>query len=158
MSTRGGRKGDGERPASAQWSLSLPPGAYRVPVRAPPECSTMVHLRGELPPGALFFGVVTTRPLGLWTVQAFASHITKSVVAREGPRQVEVPGSSSAVRRDGIIDFEDEPSEEDVWRITVIVAEAAGELVTLSLRTRPEDAVAEAVEEVVASFAVAPAA
>jgi hypothetical protein len=137
-----------------RWRLTLPRGAYEVPVSPPPECSSMTHLRGELSSGAPFFGVVSTRDLGGQTLHGLCRDLARSIVSGVAPRKVAVPGTRAALRVDGLIDMEEGLTEDGVERITVVVGQTDAYFILLTLRSRPQDAVGTVIEDVVASFGV----
>jgi hypothetical protein len=114
----------------------------------------MDHLRGELAPGAPFFGVLTSRRADSRTLEELMAHLARSIVSGRLPRRVHVSGADEAWRIDGLIDVEEGLTDDGIERITVVAASARAHFVTVTLRTRPQDAVGVAVDEAVASFAV----
>lgn len=139
------------------WRLELPEGMYEVRVSAPPECTSMAHLRGEIAPGAPVFGVLSTSEASEESALRVAKRLAGSWTETEGPRATSVHGSPRAARVDGLIDWEREGLTDDgVERIVSVVAELREEIVVLTLRTRPNDPVAPEIERVVGSFDLDP--
>jgi hypothetical protein len=140
------------------WRLQLPAGAYAVRVSAPPECSSMTHLRGEIAAGAPCFGVVSTRARGSASAAELAAKLAEAFVQPNAPRGVLVEGSRNAARVDGLIDMEEGLSHDGIERIAILVAELSHEFIVLTIRTRPCDIVESAVDAVITSFSIAPVA
>lgn len=134
------------------WQLRLVDGLYAVDVLPPPECSTMVHLRGEIGPGMPAFGVVATREMEGQSLHALALRLATSCRETIEPRPVTVVGSTDAYRLDGTIDMGEGLTPDGIERIVTIVALARGHIVSLTLRTSPADPVADAVERIAGSF------
>ncbi len=137
-----------------EWTVALPTGAQCVRVSPPPECSSMAHLRGELLPGAPFFGVVSTRWRDGSSIDDFVAELATVIVGRGHGHEFEVRGCRRGWRLDGLIEMDEGLTADGVERITIVTGEGTEEFVSLTVRTRPEDAVAESVEEVLTSFRV----
>jgi hypothetical protein len=67
-------------------------------------------------------------------------------------RRVEVPGATDAIRTDGRIEFDGLGAEDDIENCTTVIAKRGHHVWSLTVRTRPEDGIADAVEPIVASF------
>jgi hypothetical protein len=141
--------------ATARWSLDLPAGMTGCVVQAPPECTSMAHVSGELAPSAPAMVIVSSRALEGGTVPRLARTLAESCVAPPPrPRAIAVPGAKQAVRLDGLIRMEEGLTADGVERIAIVVAKRRGEAVALTVRTRPADDVDAAVEALIASFAI----
>jgi hypothetical protein len=68
--------------------------------------------------------------------------------------RIEVPGAADAARIDGVIEFDGLGAKDDRESCTTVVAKRAHRVWSLTVRTRPEDGIADAVEPIVASFAL----
>lgn len=136
----------------SHWQLRLVDGLYAVDVSPPPECTTMVHLRGEIEPGMPAFGVVATRDAGSDSLHALALRLATSYREVPEPRPFAVVGSTESYRLDGTIDMGEGLTEDGIERIATIVALRHGRIASLTLRTRPADAVAETIERIAGSF------
>ena len=147
---------DGRILATDAWTVALPPTMVGGPVpRPPPECRSMAIVRGEVAPDAPAVVILTARSRSGVTVRAFARTFTASFTEPPGEgRSVRVAGARSAIRLDGLIEIEEGLSEDSIERIALVLAATAHEFVTLTVRTRPDDRVSEAVQELVASFTV----
>jgi hypothetical protein len=66
--------------------------------------------------------------------------------------RVKVPGAEDAARIDGVIEFDGLGAKDDREDCTTLVAKRRRRVWSLSVRTRPEDGIGEAVERIVASF------
>jgi hypothetical protein len=66
--------------------------------------------------------------------------------------RVKVPGAEDAARIDGVIEFDGLGAKDDRENCTTLVAKRKRRVWSLSVRTRPEDGIGEAVERIVASF------
>jgi ribulose-bisphosphate carboxylase large chain len=117
----------------------------------------MDHLRGELVPGAPVFGVLSTRPRRGESPTDLARRLAAEFLEPSSARAARVAGSGAAARVDGQIDMGEGLAEDGIERIAIVVAEAGDELVTLTVRTRPTDPVADAVDDLLASLRLAPA-
>jgi hypothetical protein len=67
-------------------------------------------------------------------------------------RRIEVEGAADAARVDGVIEFDGLGAKDDRENCTTVVAKNRGRVWSLTVRTRPEDRIADAVEPIVASF------
>lgn len=67
-------------------------------------------------------------------------------------RRIEVPGAADAARIDGLIEFDGLGAKDDRENCTLVAAKLKRRSWSLSIRTRPEDGIADAVEPIVASF------
>jgi hypothetical protein len=135
------------------WALAVPPGMVARIVNPPPECTSMVHVRGEIVPDAPAFAIVSTRA-GV-TVSRLAKKLAGSLMApRNPPRAIAVPGTKHAVRVDGLIEMEEGLSADGVERITIVITARRHDVLVLTVRTRPNDDVRDAVESLVGSFVV----
>ena len=67
-------------------------------------------------------------------------------------KRIEVPGAADGARIDGVIEFDGLGARDDRENCTVVAAKMKRRVWSLSIRTRPEDAVGDAVESIVASF------
>jgi hypothetical protein len=138
-----------------RWALDLPEGMQGRVVKAPPECTSMAHIRGEFAPSAPAIVIVSSRVLGDSTVPRLARKLAKSFLKPVAePQPVAVLGTKQAVRVDGLIEMEEGLSEDGVERIAIVVAKRRGEAVVLTIRTRPDDDVTDAIGELLRSFAV----
>ena len=66
--------------------------------------------------------------------------------------RIKVPGAADAARIDGVIEFDGLGAKNDRENCTTVLAKQSGRVWSLTVRTRPEDDVAAAVEPIVASF------
>ena len=115
----------------------------------------MAHVRGDLGPSAPAMIIVSSRELGNTTVPRIARKLAAAFLKPiPEPRTVVVPGTKQAVRVDGLIAMEEGLSTDGVERITIVVAKRRNEAVAFTIRTRPDDDLAEAVESLIASFAI----
>jgi hypothetical protein len=136
------------------WRVTLPDGAAEVAVPAPPECTRMAHLRGEIAPACPFFGVLSTSERHRQSAWERARDLGAGFVEPAEPARASVAGARRAARVDGRIDMEEGLTADGIERISVVVAETAREFVVLTVRTRPEDPVEGAVEAILGSFRV----
>lgn len=67
-------------------------------------------------------------------------------------KRIEVAGAADAARVDGVIEFDGLGAEDDRESCTTLLAKRKGRVWSLTVRTRPEDGIADAVEPIVASF------
>jgi hypothetical protein len=67
-------------------------------------------------------------------------------------KRVDVPGAGDAARIDGVIEFDGLGAKDDQENCTVVAARNKGRVWSLTVRTRPEDAIGDEVEPIVASF------
>jgi hypothetical protein len=67
-------------------------------------------------------------------------------------RRISVPGAADAVRLDGLIEFDGLGAADDRERCTTICAKKRRRGYVVTARSRPEDAVHESFEAVIASF------
>jgi hypothetical protein len=140
------------------WSLELPDGLRAVVVDPPPECTSMVHLRGEIAPDAPAFGVVSTQERDP-SARAAAHRLAASCEPPwPEPRSVVVAGARDAFRFDGRFDIEEGLTADGIERIALVVAARRRDLVVLTLRTRPQDGVAAAIDRLMASLVLREAA
>ena len=134
------------------WQLTLPPGVIAKPVTAHGYLSGVIArgFIGDAPVTVL--AQVRDLPDGFnrW-VDAVAAHWLE--VDR---RRITVPGAADAVRLDGLIDFDGLGAADDRERCTTVCAKQRRRGYALTGRSRPEDAVHEAFEAVIASFALLP--
>jgi hypothetical protein len=136
------------------WRLELPPGLRVVVVSPPPECTSMAHLRGEIAPGAPALGVVSTQERDR-SARACVRRLAASFEPpHPEPRAAAVAGARGAWRIDGRLDMEEGLTADGIERIAVVVAARRHDLVVLTVRTRPDDDVGDAVDRLIASFAV----
>jgi hypothetical protein len=136
------------------WSLELPDGLRAVVVDPPPECTSMVHLRGEIAPGAPAFGVVSTQERDPGARAAARRLAASCEPPLPEPRAVSVAGARDAFRFDGRFDIEEGLTADGIERLALIVAARRRDLVVLTVRTRPEDDVAAAIDQLMASLEV----
>lgn len=87
-----------------------------------------------------------------------AAQLADAFADASEPRKLAVRGSRRAARVDGLIDMGEGLSEDGIERISTVVAELPNEFVVLTIRTRPSDAVDHAIDAVIASFWIEPAA
>jgi hypothetical protein len=134
------------------WQVTLPPGVIAKPVAAHGYLSGIIArgFIGEAPVTVL--AQVRDLPDGFnrW-VESVAAHWLE--VDR---RRITVPGAADAVRLDGVIDFDGLGAADDRERCTTVCAKQRRRGYVLTARSRPEDAVHEAFEAVVASFVLLP--
>jgi hypothetical protein len=78
-------------------------------------------------------------------------HLSRVWLEHETQR-IEVPGAADAARVDGVIEFDGLGAKDDRENCTVVVAKSRGRVWSLTVRTRPEDGIADDVEPIVASF------
>src|SRR3954469_18601040 len=67
-------------------------------------------------------------------------------------QRIEIEGAADAARVDGVIEFDGLGAKDDRENCTTVVAKSKGRVWSLTVRTRPEDGIADAVEPIVASF------
>ena len=67
-------------------------------------------------------------------------------------KRVEVRGAADGARIDGLIEFDGLGAKDDRENCTVVAAKRKRRGWSLSIRTRPEDGIDDAVEPIVASF------
>jgi hypothetical protein len=114
----------------------------------------MAHVRGDLAPSAPAFVVVSSCLLLDTTVPRLAYKLARSFKTPAEPRPISVTGTKQAVRVDGLIEIEEGLSEDGVERIAIVIAARRDEAIVLTIRTQPEDDVAEHVEALIRSFAI----
>jgi hypothetical protein len=66
--------------------------------------------------------------------------------------RIEVPGAADAARIDGVIEFDGLGAKDDRENCTTVLAKHKRRVWSLTVRTRPEDEIGDAVEAIVASF------
>ena len=134
------------------WQLTLPPGVIAKPAAAHGYLSGVIArgFIGDAPVTVL--AQVRDLPDGFnrW-VDAVAAHWLE--VDR---RRITVPGAADAVRLDGLIDFDGLGAVDDRERCTTVCAKQRRRGYVLTVRSRPEDAIHEGFEAVVASFVLLP--
>jgi hypothetical protein len=67
-------------------------------------------------------------------------------------RRIDVPRAADAIRVDGVIEFDGLGAVDDRELCTTVVAKRGRRVWSLTVRTRPEDAIAAEVEPILASF------
>jgi hypothetical protein len=140
--------------ATDRCSLDLPDGMTARVVGPPPECTSMAHIRGDLAASAPAVIIVTSRALRDTSVRALARKLAGSFTTPTEPQPIDVPGTNRSLRVDGLIEIEEGLTEDWIERIAIVVAARRDEAITLTVRTRPADDVAGAVEALIASFAI----
>lgn len=130
------------------WQVALPAGVIGRPLAAHSYLSGVIA-RGYLGDAPVTI-VVQVRELAdgfnRW-VDEVAAHWLE--VSR---RRISVPGAADAVRLDGLIEFDGLGAADDRERCTTVCAKRRRRGYVLTARSRPEDAVHERFEPVVASF------
>ena len=66
--------------------------------------------------------------------------------------RIKVPGAADAARIDGVIEFDGLGAKDDRENCTTVAAKNKRRVWSLTVRTRPEDGIADTVEPIVASF------
>ena len=66
--------------------------------------------------------------------------------------RIQVPGAADAARIDGVIEFDGLGAKDDRENCTTVAAKSKRRVWSLTVRTRPEDGIGDAVEPIVASF------
>jgi hypothetical protein len=67
-------------------------------------------------------------------------------------QRVQVPGAADAIRSEGVIEFDGLGAKDDREHCTTVIAKRGGRVWSLTVRTRPEDAIEAQIEPIVASF------
>ena len=114
----------------------------------------MVHIRGDIAPGAPAVVIVTSQALRDSTVHTRARQLAASLRTATEPRPIDVPGTSRSLRVDGLVEVEEGLADDWIERIAIVVAVRGNEVIGLAARTRTGDDVAGAVEALIASFAI----
>jgi hypothetical protein len=124
-------------------------------VQSPPECTSMTHVRGDIAPSAPALVIVSSRELRGGTVPRLARKLAAELLPPcPEPKRLAVHGTKQAMRVDGLIAMDEGLTDDGVERIAIVVAARRREAVALTVRTRPVDDVAAAVEALIASFAI----
>jgi hypothetical protein len=132
------------------WQIELPSGVIARALTA------HAYLSGAIARGYLGDAPVTivvqvrelTGGFNRW-VDEMAEHWLE--VSR---RRISVPGAADAVRLDGVIEFDGLGAVDDRELCTTVCAKQRRRGYVLTARSRPEDAVHESFEAVIASFEV----
>jgi hypothetical protein len=66
--------------------------------------------------------------------------------------RIKVPGAADAARINGVIEFDGLGAKDDLENCTTVVAKNKGRVWSVTVRTRPEDGIGDAVEPIVCSF------
>jgi len=75
---------------------------------------------------------------------------------REPPRRVSVPGARDAVRVDGYIEFDGLGARDDRERCVALYAKSGTSVVSVTIRSRPEDALDRELEPILESLELLP--
>ena len=75
----------------------------------------------------------------------------------EPPRRVSVPGARDAVRIDGYVEFDGLGARDDRERCVVLLAKSGNSVVSVTIRSRPEDALDVDLEPILDSLELRPA-
>lgn len=134
----------------------MPVGVIGGPVQklTNPDFNTMAIYRGWVADDPMSVIVSSRRRKGA-TLRRLCRQLGADFHATPGDGDaITVCGAHGARRIEGLLDLEEGLGEPPQWteRVTVIVAAARHEFVTLTVRRRPEDDLDDAVERVVASF------
>jgi hypothetical protein len=138
----------------AGWRLSLPAGF-----------SAKKHKAYGYESGAIARGFVGDGPVTVivqvkqleagfnkW-VRRVGAHWSES----EPPRRVSVPGARDAVRIDGYIEFDGLGARDDRERCVALLAKSGRSVVSVTIRSRPEDALDLELEPILDSLELRPA-
>jgi hypothetical protein len=130
------------------WQIDLPSGLIAKPATALGYESGVIARGyvGDAPVTIVVQVRELARGFNRW-VDEVAAHWLE--VSR---RRISVPGAADAVRLDGVIEFDGLGAEDDRERCTTVCAKQRRRGYVLTLRSRPEDAVHESFEPVIASF------
>jgi len=132
------------------WQIELPSGVIAKPLTAHAYLSGAIA-RGYIGDAPVTIVVQVREPavgFNRW-VDEVAAHWLE--VSR---RRTSVPGAADAVRLDGLIEFDGLGAADDRECCTTICAKQRRRGYVLTARSRPEDAVHESFEAVIASFRV----
>jgi hypothetical protein len=115
----------------------------------------MAHVSGDLAPFAPALVIVSSRELRGGTVPRLARKLAGALIpSPPEPRPVAVSGTKQAMRVDGLIAMGEGLTADGVERIAIVVAKRRREAIALTVRTRPEDDVAGAVEALIGSLTI----
>jgi hypothetical protein len=145
------------RHATGAWALEVPEGIIGRAVEPPHDSpyDSLFILRGWLHDAAPATIVVATRPRRGVTLRAEARRLGAGFEDPPGDgAAAAVEGARGARRVDGLIDLGEGVSPDGIDRCATIVAAGRRALVLLTVRTRPDDDAADAVEQVLASLRV----
>ena len=67
-------------------------------------------------------------------------------------RRIHVRGAKDAIRSDGVIEFDGLGAKDDRENCTTVIAKRGRRVWSLTVRSRPEDGIAEQLEPIVGSF------
>jgi hypothetical protein len=133
----------------AGWQLSLPAG---FPAKE--------HKAYGYESGAIARGFVGDGPVTV-TVQVkqldsgfneWVRRVSAHWLEAEPPRRISVPGARDAVRIDGYIEFDGLGARDDRERCVALYAKRGKSVVSLTIRSRPEDALELELEPILDSF------
>lgn len=134
------------------WQIELPSGVISKPLTAHGYLSGAIA-RGYIGDAPVTI-VVHVRELSgrfnRWVDEVAANWLEVS------RRRASVPGAADAVRLDGVIEFDGLGAVDDRECCTTVCAKHRRRGYVLTARSRPEDAVHESFEAVIASFEVLP--
>jgi hypothetical protein len=149
---------DLRRHETTDWRIALPIGVTGGPVGnlTNPEVTTMAIYRGWVEDEPLSV-IVSTRPRTGTTLRRACRRLGTDFHQPPGDgRAVVISGAHRARRIDGLMDLDEGLGEPPRWteRLTLVVAAARHELVTLTVRRRPDADLTDVVERIVDSFAL----
>jgi hypothetical protein len=139
--------------SGAGWQLELPDGLIARP-----------HTAWDYRSGSLARGWIGDAPVTVIVQERqletgfneWVRRVASLWLEAEPPRRITVPGAKDAVRIDGLIEFDGLGAAGDRERCLTVCAKRGRRAVGLTIRSRPEDDVGEALEAIVASLALLP--
>ena len=140
--------------SGAGWRLSLP-AAFAM----------KEHKAYGYESGAIARGFVGDGPVTV-TVQVkqletgfneWVRRVSAHWLEQEPPRRVSVPGARDAVRVDGFIEFDGLGARDDRERCVALYAKRGRSVVSVTIRSRPEDALDLELEPILDSLELVPA-
>jgi hypothetical protein len=138
----------------AGWRLSIPAGF-----------SAKKHKAFGYESGAIARGFVGDGPVTV-TVQVkqletgfneWVRRVSAHWLEPEPPRRVSVPGARDAVRIDGYVEFDGLGARDDRERCVALHAKSGKSVVSVTIRSRPEDALDVDLEPILDSLELRPA-
>jgi hypothetical protein len=131
------------------WRLNLPAGLIARPHKAWGYDSGAIA-RGWLGDAPVTL-VVQVKNLGQG-FNEWVRQLASTWLEHDPPRRIRVPGATDAVRIDGDVEFDGLGAADDRERCIAVCAKRRRQVVGLTIRCRPEDAVEAELEPIIASF------